>query len=213
VAQVFAGRYPGETAGLVLVDPAHPEDWIAPSPDDLARIARGVRLCAHGARAARWGLAGVVARLVALGALAPARALVRLVSGGRLARRDEVILAPMWKLPERERHVLPSFWTQPRFYEALGSQIAHVSESAADVLEARAGGFGDLPLTVISPDGLPDDRRRRQDALAGLSTRGRHVTAGTPGHWVPLDDPDTVARAVLDVVREAAGPGMVYNSG
>jgi pimeloyl-ACP methyl ester carboxylesterase len=202
VAQVFAARHRDETAGLVLVDAAHPEDWTTPSAADRQRIERGVRLCRYGAGAARLGIARVISQLVSLGALAPARALVRLASRGGLRREDEVILAPMWKLPPETRRPLRHFWTQPRFYEALGSQIAHVCESAAEAQAARGEGFGDLPLVVVSPAQLPDDRRRRQDALAALSSRGRHVTATTPGHWVPLDDPRTVIDAVLSVVRE-----------
>ena len=42
------------------------------------------------------------------------------------------------------------FWTQPKFYDALGSQIESIPISAAETLDAAAGGYGDLPLITIS---------------------------------------------------------------
>jgi pimeloyl-ACP methyl ester carboxylesterase len=203
VMQGFAVRYRAETAGLVLVDPAHPEEWAHPSPGERQRIARGVRLCRYGAAAARVGLARVISGLVGLGALSPARALVRLISRGGLRREDEVILAPVSMLPPAARRPLRHFWTQPKFYEALGSQIEGICESAADVMAARAAGFGDLPLITISPRSVAGARLLRQDALARLSTKGRHLKARTDGHWVPLEDPRVVIEAVTAVVTAA----------
>jgi pimeloyl-ACP methyl ester carboxylesterase len=88
VVRLFAARHPELTAGLVFVDPAHPEDWLYPSPVEQANIARGRRLCAQGARAARFGIARVVGALAGAGALLPARAVAHLVSRGGLKRRS-----------------------------------------------------------------------------------------------------------------------------
>jgi pimeloyl-ACP methyl ester carboxylesterase len=201
VIRLFAARHPELTAGLVLVDPAHPEDWIDPAPAELANIARGRRLCRQGARAARFGVARAVAALAGAGALVPARALVRLVSRGGLERRDESILAPMWKLPPEARRPLRHFWTQPKFFDALGSQIETIRASAAEVLRESPAAFGDLPLITISATTLPESKRRRQDALAARSTRGAHVVAKNSGHWIPLDEPDVVVEAIRDVLQ------------
>jgi hypothetical protein len=43
---------------------------------------------------------------------------------------------------------------------------------------------------------------RQQDAMAKLSTRGRHIMASNSGHWVPLDQPQVVIDAVKDVLRD-----------
>ncbi len=113
VTRIFAARWPRETAGLVLVDPAHPEDWVRPAPKEQALIDRGTELCRHGSRLARLGVARVVAALAGVGALGPAWALVRAVTGGAMSVRDEGILSPMWKLPPAMRRPLRRFWTQP----------------------------------------------------------------------------------------------------
>ena len=69
-------------------------------------------------------------------------------------------------------------------------------------LEASTGGYGDLPLVTISSTDPGEYRLRQQEALARLSTRGRHVMAARSGHWIPLDEP----QAVVDAVRSIIGP-------
>ena len=83
VTRIFAARYRAETAALLLVDPAHPEDWVKPAPKEQVRIDRGVSLCRQGGVAARWGVAHLVSALVGMGALRPARAIVQLASERR----------------------------------------------------------------------------------------------------------------------------------
>ena len=201
VALIFAHRFRRETAGLVLVDPAHAEDWVKPAAKEQVQIDRGARLCRYGAITARLGLARVVAALVGLGQLTHARGLVRVASRGKLSQQDEAILAPIWKLPPEVRPALSQFWTKPRFFEALGSQIESICESAGQVLEATANGFGDLPLITVSSTNPGDYRLRQQDRMAALSTRGRHIIAAKSGHWVPLDEPQVVIDAVTWILR------------
>jgi pimeloyl-ACP methyl ester carboxylesterase len=38
---------------------------------------------------------------------------------------------------------------------------------------------------------------------AQLSSRGRHVTVPSSGHFIMLDQPDAVVAAIRDVVKEA----------
>ena len=204
VMRIFAARYRPETAGLVLVDPAHPDHWLAPSERERREIDRAVRLCGYGVVAARVGLARVVAALVGLGALGPARALVKAISLGRLHRQDESVLAPIWKLPPDARRPLRRFWRQPKFFESLGSQINSICESAREVEAATGEGYGDLPLVTISASNPDPVRVRRQENLARLSSRGRHIVASDSGHWIPLDQPQIVIDTIGDMVRAIA---------
>jgi pimeloyl-ACP methyl ester carboxylesterase len=201
VTRIFAARYAGETAALILVDPAHPEDWVTPAPKEQVEIDRGLVLCRRGATAARLGVARLVTAVAALGAFGVARAITKVVSRGGLSREDEGILAPLWRLPEEARKPVRQFWTQEKFYDALGSQIETISASAAETLEASAGGYGDLPLVTISSTDPGEYRLRQQEALARLSTRGRHVIASNSGHWIPLDQPDVVIDVILRALR------------
>jgi pimeloyl-ACP methyl ester carboxylesterase len=206
VMRIFATRYRRDVAGLVLVDPAHPEDWVKPAPKEQIKIDRGVRLCRHAAIAARYGIARLVSGLAALGALSLARGIVAMVSRRELAREDEGILAPVTKLPLEIRRPLRHFWSREAFFQALGSQIESICTSAAETLEAGADGYGDLPLVTISSTDPGEYRLCQQDALAKLSTRGRHVMASKSGHWVPLDQPEVVIEEIarmVGTIREA----------
>jgi pimeloyl-ACP methyl ester carboxylesterase len=200
VMRIFAKRYPEVSAGLVLVDPAQPEDWLHPSARELERLRRGALLCRFGARASRVGVARVVSALVGRGALTPAWSIARWFTGGELRADDQWVLGPMLKLPIEARAPLRSFWTQPQFFEALGSQIETMRTSSAETLDAAVGGFGDLPLVTITQANPGEHRMRQQTALAALSTRGRHVIAEKSGHWIPLDEPEVVSDAIKDVL-------------
>ena len=205
VMRIFAARHRHDVAGLVLVDPAHPEDWVRPAPKEQIKIDRGIRLCRSGAAAARFGAARLVSGLATLGLFGVARGLARVISRGGLSREDEGILAPLWKLPPETRKPLRRFWTQEKFFAALGSQIASISTSAAETLDASAGGYGDLPLVTISSTDPGDYRLRQQEALARLSRRGRHVVASKSGHWIPLDQPQVVIDAIEEVLAARGG--------
>ncbi|HXE79778.1 MAG TPA: alpha/beta hydrolase [Vicinamibacterales bacterium] len=199
--RLFAGLHPERTAGLVLLDPAHPEHWADPAEKERVQIERGVRLCRQAAFAARIGVARIISRLVGVGALRPARALAALMSRGALRREDESVMAPAWKLPPEARRPLKHFWTEEKFFTALGSQIESICESARQVAETADRGFGDRPTIVISAGTADEDRLRLQEALAHQSTRGRHVVAEGSGHWIPLDRPDLVVRCIVEVVE------------
>jgi pimeloyl-ACP methyl ester carboxylesterase len=161
-----------------------------------------VRLCRYGAQATRLGVGNAIAALVSVGALGAARAIVKIVSRGALARADEEVLAPVWKLPPETRCLLKQMWTQPKFFDALGSQIESIDESACEVSRETPGHYRDLPLVVITAAGAKEERMRADAALARLSTRGRHVLAANSGHWIPLDAPDVVTKVVVDLVGE-----------
>jgi pimeloyl-ACP methyl ester carboxylesterase len=200
VMRLFTSRHAEEVGGLVLIEPAIPEEWATPTPDQQALIRRGTRLCRYGVHAARSGVASFVSLLVKLGALQAARALVGLVSRGMLTRDDEVILAPIWKLPPDARQRLRAMWTRPEFFEALGSQIEHVCHSATELLDTRED-LGDVPLVVISSESAHEHRLAADLALAHRSRHGRHVIASDSGHWVPLDAPAVVIDAVIQMVQ------------
>ena len=204
--RAYTGRHPEDVAGLVFVDPAHPEDWREPLAVDRERLQRGVALCRRGAFAARFGVASLVARLASAGALDLARGIAAAVSRRTLHRQDEQILAPVTKLPMDVRAVLRWMWTQPRYFEALGSQIEHISSSAAAIdLQADYGG---RPLVTISATEVTAARQALQEALARRSSRGRHVIAVDSGHWIPIDEPQIVIESIREVVMAVRAGGV-----
>ena len=202
VARLFAARHRKEVVGLVLVDPAFPEDWFTPNADERRRMRRGVRLCRYGAGAARLGLAGLVTKLAGGGPEGLATAAARFVSRRSFAREPTELLSPIDKLPVDARARLTWMWTQPRFFRALGSQIDSICTSAQELMSAGEL-LGDLPLAVVSATKPHPHHVMMQERLVAASSRGRRIVAVESGHWVPLEDPPTVVAAVRDVVETA----------
>jgi pimeloyl-ACP methyl ester carboxylesterase len=203
VGRVFAERYRDDMAGLVLVDPAHPEDWVTPAPKEQMKIDRALVMCRVGARASRLGVTRLVSAVPGIGASGLARAALALIRRGRVSSEDAGILAPVWNLPLEARRQLGVLWSRAAFFNALASQLRSMPESSVEVLEAAAGGYGDLPLVTISSTDPGDYRLRQQEALARLSTRGRHIIASNSGHWIPLEEPGTVIDAIRRIIRSA----------
>jgi pimeloyl-ACP methyl ester carboxylesterase len=204
VGRLFAARHPGQVAGIVLIEPAVPEDWIDPTPERRLLIARGTRLCRYGSWAARAGIARVVASLVTGGAIGAARIIVKVVTRGKLRRADEEILSPIWKLPADVRATLLEMWTQPAFFEALGGQIACITESAAEVMREANADLGDWPFVVMTAATADEARLKADACLAARARRGRHILVPDSGHWIPLDAPQAVVDVVTSMVRESA---------
>ncbi len=199
-ARVFSARYPSDTAGLVLVDAPHPDQWLNPSPEDARRLRMGVRLARRGAFASRIGLAQAVAWLVRAGSYGVARGLSVSFGGPALRGRTDYLLAPLGKLPPDVRRAAAEAWVRPRFYEALASQIESMPESSAEAAAVRD--LGPLPLAVVTAANPSPQRLADQAEVLRLSSRARHIVARSGGHWIPLDEPATVVDAIIGVLEQ-----------
>jgi pimeloyl-ACP methyl ester carboxylesterase len=197
VARMFAARYRADVKGLVLVEPAFPEDLVTPGPREWKRMRRAVRLCRYGALAARLRL---TSSLISGDALSLARAAASFVSRRAFQRQDDELISPIQKLPERERAQLRWMWTQPRYFRALASQIDSIGISAKQLLEASES-LVDMPLVVVSATNPHPHHVKMQEALVGASPMGRRTVAQSSGHWVPLDDPEAVVGALREVIE------------
>jgi pimeloyl-ACP methyl ester carboxylesterase len=197
VARHYAAAHRNRVVGMVLVDPALPDDWIDPGPQKRRRMELGSKFARRGAVAAQLGIARAVSALISLGAAGIARANVRAMTGRRATSELERMLAPVAKLPAELRPHLKKFWTHPKFYRALASQIDHLPAGAAEV--KAAGGFGAMPLVVVSAEGNAEAQMAAE--AARLSSAGAHVVVKNTGHWIQLDQPKAVLDAVMKVLR------------
>lgn len=201
-ARTYYARYPDEVAGLVLVDAAHPEEWLQMSVNNRRRLEMGITLTRRGAWLARLGVARAVAALVSTRAVEYARTGVQWVTGGTITRETgDIILAPIAKLPRDLYPVFKWMWVQPKFFETLAGQMENMEESAGQAAEAQS--FGDLPLVVL---GAPDSDAGREPLhrrAATLSSQGKFIFAARSGHWIPMDEPDLVVNAIREVCQAA----------
>ncbi|HYE24299.1 MAG TPA: alpha/beta hydrolase [Clostridia bacterium] len=201
--RLFAAQHPEEVGGMVVLDPAVAEGWMRPTAEQRRKLWAGAMLARRGAMVAHLGIARLTAALARRGARRSARFAAAAVSGGILAGRSERIIAPMERVPSELRPMLAAIWTQARFYRSLASQIESMPESAAQVATTSLRPY--LPLIVMSASSLPDEEVEAHRRLAAQTVNGRHVVVEDSGHWIQLDQPDAVIRAIADVVREARG--------
>jgi pimeloyl-ACP methyl ester carboxylesterase len=195
--RVFAGKYPKDVAGAILVDSAHEDQYRFEPRVTLApfnRLPKPIRnlLCAGVPLAARIGL-------------------VRLLS----STRPEPPLDPSLGFTSQQWAILQGLERQPK--SIVASAICNFEEKSPAQARA-AGNLGDRPLIVLTAGqpltvGDPEaDKELRafheiwvhqlQQQLAHLSTKGRQVIVENSGHAI---DPDAVLNAIHDVVAQIRG--------
>jgi pimeloyl-ACP methyl ester carboxylesterase len=196
---LFAARFPGEVAGVVLVDPVAPAEWNPPSEHDLKQTRIGAKICRRAAVLARFGLIRFLAFLLTTGVKTVAAHLVRLISRGSPAESGTVSSPWFAALPANEKAMASVFWIQPKFALTIASQLENLPASAASV--GRFSNFCDKPVVILSARTAPERRRAEHAAIAARLPQGEHVLAGNSNHWVMQEDPELVIRAIEKVAR------------
>jgi pimeloyl-ACP methyl ester carboxylesterase len=128
------------------------------------------------------------------------------VFGPTTARTLERLVGEVQKLPAPIHPVVEALWCQPKCFRAMGLYLGTLKAASAAV--APLASVGDIPVSVISSGDQSASVYEAHDALARISTRGRHIVASNSGHWVQLDAPELVIdtiRDVVDVVRKRRG--------
>jgi pimeloyl-ACP methyl ester carboxylesterase len=198
LAQLLAECHPDLVAGLVLVDPAHPE-MLASLPRPVRRLDLTV--------AER-----LPSVLLALGLLG----LVVRWNARRTARRFSRDL--------RVRSMVVDAYlahARPSQVRASRRELRGIVASAADLRAgpgSAAPSLTEVPLVVLSATGGAPRRIRRhwtalQAGVAAQSRRGRHVVVQDAGHLIHHHRPELVASMVVEVVEQArrAAVGLDQN--
>jgi pimeloyl-ACP methyl ester carboxylesterase len=193
IVRVFAGTYPGEVAGMVLVDASHEDQHEPTSMKSTAdRLPAPVR--------------STLCRLLpTMGRIGLVRLMLRSSSRVRDARRG---------LTQDQAVYLQFLSNQPKSFVASGNEACNWEESAAEARASR--NLGDQPLIVLSAGQgfAPEDPTAAKEAaafhevwvhelqpqLARLSTRGRQVVVENGGHGIQYEAPEAVIGAVHEVV-------------
>jgi len=197
IMRLFAHRYPDEVAGLVLVDPAH-EDQYEQAPPSIRRLATRMRRLAF--------LIYLVPRLAAwLGLFALRPGLLPAPTDGDSASSLDL---------DRYRGVIAAHGTRP--FRAALAELQGLDESFKQLRSAR-GPLGNVPVVVIAhdrPAPLPasisvadqeaneQQWRSLQQEVAEASDRGRVLVATDAGHAVHLEQPGLVVEAIRDIIAE-----------
>lgn len=180
VARRFYAQHPGMVAGMLLVDSSHEQqqrhfaaaDW-RKGPVLLVRVAAKRQARILGARrvAASLGLVHGLDADIAREAQ-PEYA---------MAYRAVLLSSRQRRVSVRELLMMTHTWGQPPRLDSI-------------------------PLTVLTAlrrldESLLPAWAQMQEELAALSSDSVHVTVRESGHYLHLDDPDLVVKAVRDLVR------------
>src|SRR5262249_62394618 len=94
-----------------------------------------------------------------------------------------------------------ALWGEAEWFWGMAQPPAALRE--AGPAAAGVSRLPDLPLVVLSGRDQPPHILDAHQALARLSTLGRHVIATGSGHWMHLDEPGLVLESVREVVELA----------
>lgn len=210
VNRAFAKIYRNEVLGMVLVDSVHPAEWANPTPEQLRMIEVGLRYAWIAVWLARLGFVRFCLARLGRGSPRLGRAAASAFGVGT-AVAVQRIADEIRKLPAPILPIVRALWSQPKNFLSLGQHVAALPVSAAQA--AAVNSLGDLPLVVLSGEhhGAPYTDWQRD--LAQLSSRGRHLVANGSGHWIHLDHPELVTRAIREVVNAARSAAQTEASG
>ena len=194
---------------MVLVDSVHPAEWENPTPEQLRMIEVGLRYAWIAAWLARLGFVRFCLARLGRGSPRLGRAAAR-AFGTATASAVQRIAGEIRKLPAQILPIVRELWSQPKNFVSLGQYVAALPVSAAQA--AGVSSLGDLPLVVLSADHHAAPYTDWQRDLAQFSSRGRHVVASDSGHWIHLDNPELVTRAIRDVVTTARSAAQMETS-
>jgi pimeloyl-ACP methyl ester carboxylesterase len=186
-ARLFAFRYPGEVAGLVLVDPAH-EDQFSRMSSDKRPPMFPLRLFQGAARLGVLRLAGMPVDIAGLNVLGPDLQPAARAVGFRTDAVDAIV---------DETAALD-----------IGFEEVRQARKAAGAVP-----LADLPVIVLthhSEDPVPEADAAAYATwvelhaeLAKESSRGRQVIVPKSGHFIAVDQPAAVVDAIREVVATA----------
>jgi pimeloyl-ACP methyl ester carboxylesterase len=195
LVRAYAARYPGDVAGLILLDPLSPAEWLNASPAKTKMLRLGVRLSRRGAWLARLGVVRAALALLMRGGRRVPQWIGKLSSG----RGESVIsrlVGEVRKMPPETWPMVRAHWCLPKSFVAMAGYLESLPESAREAVASDS-----FPIIVLSASNATPEQLQERDEMARRSPRGRHTIARKSGHWIQLDEPELVVEAI----REMAG--------
>src|SRR6266849_3464440 len=129
--------------------------------------------------------------------------LVARASSGRGVAFAEQIVGEIRKLPPEVWPMIRSHWSDPKAFEGIAQYLEAVPESAAAVAREVAV-RGTVPLIVLSAGNASPEQRAEHESLARCF-QGRIEIVPSGGHWLQLDRPDVVIRAINEIIAQVRG--------
>jgi pimeloyl-ACP methyl ester carboxylesterase len=188
IARLYAHCFPNDLAGLVLLDPAMPEEWMNPDSKQRWRLRRaifftraaGVLACFGMVRFGLWVL--LLRKQETPGPFS------------RFSQTLQRIRNETRKIPAEVLPLVRAHWSRPDFFWAMAAYIRALPSCARAVASCPIP--HQLPVTVIS---APQQPPEILVAHAAISTR--HVIASHSAHFIHFDEPELVIVEIMRVIE------------
>ena len=199
ILRVYAQRFPDELAGIILVDPLTPEEWIKPRRFQRWQLRRGVWFSRAGAALGAIGVNRFCLWLLQRGNSAvPSRVLS--VFGAKASETGHRILGELAKLPPETVRLVRERWSHAEFFLTMARYIRTLPAAAAEAAQSHIPAR--IPVTVISGAHQPPVRLAEHRAIAAHSWRGKHLIAEKGAHWIHLDQPELIVEAFSEMAEK-----------
>ena len=199
ILRVYAQRFPEELAGIILVDPLTPEEWIKPRRFQRWQLRRGVWFSRAGAALGSIGVNRFCLWLLQRGNSAvPSRVLSAF--GARASETGHRILGELAKLPPETVRLIRERWSHAEFFLTMARYIRTLPATAAEAAQSHIPVH--IPVTVISGAHQRPVRLAEHEAIAAHSLHGKHIIAEKGAHWIHLDQPELIVEAFCNLVAQ-----------
>lgn len=198
IVRAFAGQFPGETAGLILLDALHHGEWLSPTAHQKRMLRGGALFSRIGVVLASIGVVRLCLALLSRGARKAPRAVLKSFGKGATALVER-ILGEVTKLPAEVLPAIRAHWSRPKSFATMARYLAALPQSSREFTEPSP--LPAVPLIVLSAE-CRDNQLAAQRELALLCAGGEHRMIPGCGHWVHLDRPEAVVEAVKKVLKQ-----------
>jgi pimeloyl-ACP methyl ester carboxylesterase len=200
IVRAYAAQFPNEVCGIVLVDALHPAEWAEPTREQKRALVGGIFLSWIGGLLCSLGIVRLCISLAARGRTRTGQTVLR-GFGTQVAAVVKRVLGEVTKLPAELLPVVRAHWTQPKSFLTQARYFASLAQSSREVLNSQLP--PELPLIVLSADNPIPARAEEQRQLATLCKGAEHTVIAQCGHWIHLDRPELVVKAVRRMLERS----------
>lgn len=198
LVRAYAAQYPERVAGLVLVDPVSIEHWAGCGESERRRLALGAKLARRGALLAHFG----IVRLCLAALVSGRKTLPRLIartSGGKGTNLVNRLVGEMSRLPSSLWPAVSAHWSRPGSFRVMADYLESLPESARTVHGKEIS--CEIPLTILSAETATAAELQERERWVQSSRSGNHIRVSNCSHWIQLQRPTVVIRAVVDMLE------------
>jgi len=199
ILRVYAQRFPQELAGIILIDPLTPEEWIKPRRFQRWQLRRGVWFSRAGAALGSIGVNRFCLWLLQRGNSAVPRRVLS-AFGAKASETGHRILGELAKLPPETVRLVRERWSHAEFFLTMARYIRTLPAAAAEASQSQIPAH--IPVTVISGAHQPPVRMAEHEAIAAHSLQGRHLVAANSAHWIHLDQQELIVEAFSEMAEK-----------